>query len=209
MTLEEIDIPDHQLMGLRFEDVIKKLADKTVLEYDDNTSKLEPLITWLKERAKEFVDAEKDKEYKARNNEIGIDIQNNFFEALNKSIKDGWTINKSSKGYPDYIFEKDDCNDLYLECKAYERISQSESKEQDTLRSFYLSPSVKETVKKDGYHFVIGFEFTKDDSDMKYNITKCTIIDSHSLSELKLKFEFNTNNKHMYSSKKIYIYLPT
>jgi len=208
MTLKEIIIPDTQLTGLRFEEVINKLTRKTVLKYNDETSELKPLITWLKKRAEEFVNAEKGKQKKARNNEIGIDIQNNFFEALTKSIIKDWTIKKSSKGYPDYIFENEG-NDLYLECKAYERISGSETKEQDTLRSFYLSPSITETVKKDGYHFVIGFEFTKDDRKEEYTITKCTIIDSYLLTELKLKYEFNTNNLHMYTRDKIYTYPPT
>ena len=102
---------------------------------------------------------------------------------------------KKSTGYPDIIFffkEKP----YYLECKTYnlENIS-------TTQRSFYFSPSDDFKVIYDTHHFLLSYEMVLDSQKGNKNVYRCRHYKIMSLEALSLdvKYEFNSDNRRMYS----------
>ena len=86
----------------------------------------------------------------------------------------------------------------YLECKTYnvENIA-------TTQRSFYFSPSDEFKVIYDAPHFLMSFEIYVAGESGRNHIYKCKhykILSLESLS-LDVKYEFNSDNKRMYSGE--------
>ncbi|MBI5286749.1 MAG: hypothetical protein HY878_04060, partial [Deltaproteobacteria bacterium] len=86
----------------------------------------------------------------------------------------------------------------YLECKTYnaENIA-------TTQRSFYFSPSDEFKVIYDAPHFLMSFEIYVAGEAGRNHIYKCNhykILSLESLS-LDVKYEFNSDNKRMYSGE--------
>ncbi len=72
-----------------------------------------------------------------------------------------------------------------------------------TQRSFYFSPSDEFKVIYDAAHFLMSFEIYVDGESGRNHIYKCRhykILSLESLS-LDVKYEFNSDNKRMYSGK--------
>jgi len=137
-----------------------------------------------------------------RPNEVGNDIEPYVRNALNlldlnADIPAGPSGNKKAMGYPDILFWYNK-NPYYLECKTYniENI-------QTTQRSFYFSPSDEFKVTYDAPHFILSFEIYVAGEKGNKHIYKCKhykILSIESLS-LDVKYEFNSDNKRMYSGK--------
>lgn len=135
-----------------------------------------------------------------RPNEIGNDIEPFVKTAL---INQGLTTTtpssasgkKKSTGYPDILFFQNKIP-YYVECKTY-NIENIDT----TQRSFYLSPSDDFKVVHDAIHFLLSFEIFVFGEAGKNHIYKCKHIKILSLEELSLdvKYEFNSDNRRMYS----------
>jgi len=100
-------------------------------------------------------------------------------------------------GYPDIIFWFNG-NPYYLECKTY-NIENIET----TQRSFYFSHSDEFKVIYDTIHFLLSYEIYVEGEKGNKHIYKCKhykILSIESLS-VDVKYEFNSDNKRMYSGK--------
>jgi len=85
-----------------------------------------------------------------------------------------------------------------LECKTY-NIKNIDT----TQRSFYFSPSNEFKIIYDAPHFILSFEICVAGESGNKHIYKCKhykILSIESLS-LDVKYEFNSDNKRMYSGK--------
>lgn len=137
-----------------------------------------------------------------RPNEVGNDIEPFIKNALNslklkadvpKTVKG----RKKSTGYPDILFLFNE-KPYYLECKTY-NIENIET----TQRTFYFSPSDEFKVIYDAPHFLLSFEIYVAGESGNNHIYKCRhykILSIESLS-LDVKYEFNSDNKRIYSGK--------
>lgn len=104
---------------------------------------------------------------------------------------------KKAMGYPDIIFYYRD-KPYYLECKTYNQENIG-----TTQRSFYFSPSQDFKVIYDTYHFIISYEMYVAGREGSKNIYKCRhwkVLSLESLS-LDVKYEFNSDNKRLYSGE--------
>ena len=142
--------------------------------------------------------------YARRVNEIGNAIEPFVREALIKlglnantpSDKDG---KRQATGYPDLSINWNG-KTHYIECKTY-----NERTEDTTQRSFYLSPSDKFKVTEDGHHFLVSYEMTRIGSNGsmgdRYKPIHWRILSLEKLT-VNVKYEFNTDNRGLYSSSK-------
>jgi len=133
---------------------------------------------------------------------VGNDIEPYIKNALNSlklnaDVPTGPSGNKKSTGYPDILFWFNK-NPYYLECKTY-NIENVET----TQRSFYFSPSDEFKVIYDAPHFLLSFEIYVSGESGRNHIYKCKHYKILSLNALSLdvKYEFNSDNKRMYSGK--------
>ncbi|MBM3325760.1 MAG: hypothetical protein FJY65_02085 [Calditrichaeota bacterium] len=108
-------------------------------------------------------------------------------------------VTKSGKkkiaGYPDILFWCDGIP-FYIECKTFKSDALSSS-----FRTFYFSPSENMKVTSDAVHFLLSFEMdSKIDSDggNEFKCKRFKIISLETLS-LDVKYEFNSDNKRLYS----------
>ncbi len=191
------------LNDIPFNLVIESLTGKKVIPFDFKNSEDTKLLELLKDVAvlggKEI---NKNGIESRRPNEVG-----NYIEAfvkkamqhynLSPDVPSGTSGKKKSTGYPDIIFFFNN-QPYYLECKTYslENIS-------TTQRSFYFSPSDDFKVVYDTHHFILSYEMVLDGRKENKNIYKCKhykILSLESLS-LDVKYEFNSDNKRMYSGE--------
>jgi hypothetical protein len=100
---------------------------------------------------------------------------------------------RQSSGYPDIEFDFDG-EGYYLECKTFNRKNLDE-----TLRTFYFSPSENCKITKSTIHFLLSFEMEKIE-EQKFKVVSFKIISINSML-CDLKSEFNASNKVMYSGK--------
>ncbi|MEW6609078.1 MAG: hypothetical protein AB1414_16815 [bacterium] len=183
--------------------VIESLTGKKVIPFDFNDSTDNTLLDVLKNVA--LVAGRKINEkgiIRARPNEVGNDIEA-FVKSsmqdynLNPDIPTGASGRKKAMGYPDIIFYHNG-RPHYMECKTYnlENIGTSQ-------RSFYFSPSEDFKVVYDTHHFIISYEMYVADRKESKNVYKCRhwkILSLESLS-LDVKYEFNSDNKRLYSGE--------
>ncbi len=189
--------------NIPFNLVIESLTGKKVIPFDFEDSDDRELLNILREVA--VVGGEeinKNGIESRRPNEVG-----NYIEAfvkkamrqysLNPDIPTGETGRKKAAGYPDIIFFYKK-NPYYLECKTYNLVNIS-----TTQRSFYFSPSDEFKVIYDTHHFILSYEMFLDGRRGDKNIYRCNhykILSLESLS-IDVKYEFNSDNKRMYSGK--------
>ena len=191
------------LKNVPFNIVIEAMTGKKVISFDFTRSDHQDVLEFLKQSAlKTGKDINKTGILRQRSNEVGNDIEPyvrgslNLLE-LNADIPTGPSKRKKAMGYPDIIFWYKD-NPYYLECKTY-NIKNIET----TQRSFYFSPSDEFKIIYDAPHFIISFEIYVAGEKGNKHIYKCKhykILSIESLS-LDVKYEFNSDNKRMYSGK--------
>lgn len=191
------------LKDIPFNLVIEAMTGKKVISFNLKNSDHQKVLELLKKSAltagKEI---NKTGILRPRPNEVGNDIEPYVRNALNSlglnaDIPVGTKGNKKAMGYPDVLFWFNK-KPYYLECKTYniENIS-------TTQRSFYFSPSDEFKVIYDAPHFILSFEIYVSGEKENNHIYKCKhykILSIESLS-LDVKYEFNSDNKRMYSGK--------
>jgi hypothetical protein len=191
------------LKDIPFNLVIESLTGKKVIPFDLKDSNDRELLDILRKVA--VVGGKEINKYgieSRRPNEVG-----NYIEAfvkkamqqyaLKPDIPAGATGKKKATGYPDIIFFFKN-KPYYLECKTYNLENVS-----TTQRSFYFSPSDDFKVIYDTHHFILPYEMFLDGRKGDKNIYRCRhykILSLESLS-LDVKYEFNSDNKRMYSGK--------
>jgi hypothetical protein len=179
------------------------MTGKKVISFDFAKSDHQKILSLLKQAALNAgKEINKTGILRPRPNEVGNDIEPYVRNALNlldinADIPIGPSGHKKSTGYPDILFWFNE-NPYYLECKTY-NIKNIKT----TQRSFYLSPSDEFKVIYDAPHFIISFEIYVAGEQGNKHIYKCKhykILSIESLS-LDIKYEFNSDNKRMYSGK--------
>lgn len=189
------------LKDIPFNLVIEAMTGKKVVSFDFTKSDHRQVLDLLKQSVliagKEI---NKTGILRPRPNEVGNDIESYVRNALNMlglnaDIPVGPSGHKKATGYPDILFWFNK-TPYYLECKTYniENIGTAQ-------RSFYFSPSDEFKVIYDAPHFILSFEIYVAGEKGTKHIYKCKhykILSIESLS-LDVKYEFNSNNKRMYS----------
>ncbi len=191
------------LKDIPFNLVIESLTDKRVIPFDFKESNDRELLDILRKVA--LAAGKGINKYgieSRRPNEVGNYIEVFVTRALlqyslEPNIPAGSSGKRKAMGYPDIIFFFKN-KPYYLECKTYnlENIS-------TTQRTFYFSPSDDFKVIYDTHHFVLSYEMFLDGRKGNMNIYRCKhykILSLESLS-LDVKYEFNSDNKRMYSGK--------
>ena len=193
----------HPLKNIPFNLVIEVMTGKKVMSFDFTKSEHQNVLNLLKQAA---LNAGKEINrtgiLRPRPNEVGNEIESYVRNALNSlglkaDIPVGPSGNKKAMGYPDVLFWFSE-SPYYLECKTY-NIENIDT----TQRSFYFSPSDEFKVIYDALHFILSFEIYVAGESGNKHIYKCKhykILSIESLS-LDVKYEFNSDNKRMYSSK--------
>lgn len=191
------------LKGIPFNIVIEAMTGKKVLSFDFANPEHNELLTLLKRAAQTSGKTINTKGIRRpRPNEVGNDIEPFVRTSLNSlglnaDVPIGPSGNKKSTGYPDVLFWFNK-NPYYLECKTYNRENVA-----TTQRSFYFSPSDEFKVIHDAPHFLLSYEIYVDGEEGHNHIYKCRhykILSIEALS-LDVKYEFNSDNKRMYSGK--------
>lgn len=191
------------LKDIPFNLVIESMTGKKVISFDFAKSDHQKILSLLKQAALNAgKEINKTGILRSRPNEVGNDIEPYVRNALNlldinADIPIGPSGHKKSTGYPDILFWFNE-NPYYLECKTY-NIKNIKT----TQRSFYLSPSDEFKVIYDAPHFILSFEIYVAGEQGNKHIYKCKhykILSIESLS-LDIKYEFNSDNKRMYSGK--------
>ncbi len=191
------------LKDIPFNLVIEAMTGKKVISFNLKNSDHQKVLELLKQSALSAgKEINKTGILRPRPNEVGNDIEPYVRNALNSlglnaDIPVGTKGNKKAMGYPDVLFWFNN-NPYYLECKTYniENIG-------TTQRSFYFSPSDEFKVIYDAPHFILSFEIYVSGEKENNHIYKCKhykILSIESLS-LDVKYEFNSDNKRMYSGK--------
>jgi len=191
------------LRGIPFNLVIESMTGKKVISFDFKNSEHKELLSLLKQAALQAGKAiNKSGILRPRPNEVGNDIEQFIRKALNTlnlnaDVPTGPSGSKKTTGYPDILFWFNE-KPYYLECKTY-----NEKNIATTQRSFYFSPSDEFKVIYDAPHFLMSFEIYvagESDRDHIYKCKHYKILSLESLS-LDVKYEFNSDNKRMYSGK--------
>lgn len=142
---------------------------------------------------------------RTRANEVGNDTEKFIENSLNKFwLKAASPETKKGKRknvwYPDLEFIDNFWRHNYLECKTYnlENIDSS-------LRSFYLSPSNDFKVIREAHHYVISLEIYVEKWVWNKNLYKASWWKILSIEDLEVnvKYEFNSDNKKLYSNELI------
>lgn len=191
------------LKGIPFNLVIESMTGKKVISFEFKNSEHNEILRLLKQAAlASGKEINKAGISRPRPNEVGNDIEPFIKKALNSlnlnaDVPAGPSGNKKSTGYPDILFWFNK-KPYYLECKTYnvENIA-------TTQRSFYFSPSDEFKVIHDAPHFLMSFEIYVAGESGRNHIYKCKhykILSLESLS-LDVKYEFNSDNKRMYSGE--------
>jgi hypothetical protein len=191
------------LKDIPFNLVIEAMTGKKVLSFDFTRPDHQEVLKLLKQAALNAgKEINKTGILRPRPNEVGNDIEKYVRNALNSvgleaDVPVGPSGHKKATGYPDIIFWFNN-NPYYLECKTY-NIENIET----TQRSFYFSPSDEFKVIYDTIHFLLSYEIYVEGEKGDKHIYKCKhykILSIESLS-VDVKYEFNSDNKRMYSGK--------
>lgn len=191
------------LKDIPFNLVIEAMTGKKVMSFDFTKSDHQKVLDLLKQSALNAgKEINKTGILRPRPNEVGNDIEPYVRNALNSlglnaNIPVGPSGHKKAMGYPDILFWFNK-TPYYLECKTYniENI-------RTTQRSFYFSPSDEFKVIYDAPHFILSFEIYVAGEKGNKHIYKCKHYKILSIESLPLdvKYEFNSDNKRMYSGK--------
>lgn len=182
---------------VEFSPVIEGITGYKVKKYNSRSNKDRAILEQLKKMADIVLkEVNKNGIESSRANEVGNKIEPFVKDALNSlglKADTPKTQNgkKQSSGYPDLSFYDKNDRLNYLECKTYNIKNINTSQ-----RSFYLSPSTNPKISEEAHHFGISFEIFKDKNI--YKVKSWKILDLYWL-KLKIKYEFNADNKTLYS----------
>lgn len=131
-----------------------------------------------------------------RVNEVGNTVEKYVRDALDaeglpSAVPTGAKSGRArGVGYPDITFTFND-ERFYMECKTYSAATAG-----TTMRTFYLSPSDDPKIACDAVHLLIAFETAR--AGDTYQLVHYKLISIEQLA-LDVKYEFNSNNRRMYS----------
>lgn len=188
------------LKNIPFNLVIESLSGKKVIPFDFYNEEDNSLLDILKKVALDAGRQINQEGIKSkRPNEVGNYIESFVKKALKKhnlnpEVPTGTTGKKKSTGYPDIIFYFNE-KPYYLECKTF-NLENIDS----TQRTFYFSPSSDFKVIYDTHHFLLSYEMYVAKGVNIYKCRRYKILSLESLS-VDVKYEFNSDNKRMYSGK--------
>lgn len=189
------------LKDVPFNLVVETLSGNKVIPFDKGNEEDARILDLLKKVALlAGKNINKDGISSRRANEVGNYIETFVKQAmehfkLKPDIPSGKSGRRKNVGYPDIVFYF--CKKpYYLECKTYNQENIS-----TTLRSFYFSPSDDFKVIYDTHHFVLSYEMMTEGQENGINIYKCKHYKILSIENLSLdvKYEFNSDNKRVYS----------
>lgn len=195
------------IRGIPFNVIIKALSEREVIKFDRKNADDEALFEKLKIAIGLVAEeVKKSPIRRSRPNEVGNDIEGFVLRGLDAaSLKatrptsaDG---HGQATGYPDILIYDDLGRPTYLECKIFSR-----GTGMTTMRSFYLSPSKSFKVNNPARHLLLAFEMEKEpiqgSGDSLYRPQSFKLIDLHDLL-CDVKYEFNSDNRRLYSSNLI------
>jgi len=190
------------LKTLPLSDVIESISGYKVIPFEKEDPKNQEILKKLKKAADLAGKSINEKGIVLRRaNEVGNHIEPFVKEALinvgfNADIPKTKSGKKQAAGYPDLAFWDEKGFFGYLECKTYNFRNLSSNQ-----RTFYLSPSKSFKITRDAPHLIISYEIYVDGTSGNKNIYKCKkwkILTAENLP-MKVKHEFNSSNRNMYS----------
>lgn len=176
-----------------FKEIIKSIEKHEVLKFCDSE-----LLSILKNACKNTIMPVNNVGFVGRPNEFG-NIVANLFAVECKNLKLNYQKPRDSKGkykesgYPDGLIKFND-KYFYMELKTCE-----EKQQNKTFRTFFYSPSTNSKIIYDASHLLICFLTTKNVNILQLN-RNYHIVDMHE-KEVKLKLEYNSNNKELYGGQ--------
>ena len=182
---------------------IQVLTGCRVLHFDLSDKENLELLELLKRAAqKAGEEANRKGIYTQRPNEARNMIKPFVIDALNSvGLKASKPRTKTGKiktaGYPDIEIVDRKGRTIYLDCKTYSRTTKNQS-----LRTFYFSPSEDPKITKDAFHLLLSFELEKRKRQDKMVFVPVSW-QLYTLEKLKVqvKHEFNASNKDIYKSE--------
>lgn len=191
------------IRGVPFTVVIRAFTDSKVIPMDQGSPEDADLVSKLSEAARMVgVDLRARPITRPRPNEVGNDIEPHVLAALPQVGLVGSRPTSVSgagqaTGYPDILVTDAHRRHTYLEVKSY-----SAHTADSTMRSFYLSPSKRPKVSKDGRHLLIAFQMERVPIDgsvnSEYRAVEFKLVDLHDLV-CDVKQEFWSDNHRIYS----------
>ena len=176
-----------------FKEVIKNIEKREVLKFK-NTD----LLALLKSACANTITPVNNIAFSGRPNEFG-NIVANLFAVECKGVgleyqkpKDTQGKRKES-GYPDGLVVFENAY-FYTELKTCD-----EKQQNQTLRTFFYSPSHNSKIIYDACHLLICFLTSKNGNALMLN-GDFHIVDMYD-KEVRLKLEYNANNKELYGGK--------
>lgn len=184
--------------------IVKALADRKVIKFEKDSLGDTRLLALLQQAISYCAEELKEKPIRRpRPNEVGNDVEAYVRRAIEKTGL-RWSRPESRQGrakatgYPDLLFYDGENRPTYLECKIF-----AEGTAATTMRSFYLSPSESFKVSLDARHLLLAFGMEaaaiSNSRDSVYTPQSFKLIDLHDLL-CDVKYEFNSDNKRLYSS---------
>lgn len=191
------------IRGVPFNVVVKTLAQREVIPIDPKSPADRELVDKLTQVAKLVGDALRVKPIvRPRPNEVGNDIEAYILASLAQVGLTGSRPTSESGlglgvGYPDILVTDNEGRFTYLEAKTYNAKTADSS-----MRSFYLSPSKRFKVSKDGRHLLMAFQMESSriaDNDSEYRATAFKLVDLYDLV-CDVKQEFQSDNRRLYKN---------
>ncbi len=178
-----------------FKFVIESIEGREVLEFCN-----ERLLELLKKAATNTIEPVNNIEFTGRPNEFGNIVANLFAvecRRLGLEYEKPRDISGKAKenGYPDGVIKFENAY-FYVEVKSCE-----ESKQNQTLRTFFYSPSSSSKIVHDAAHLLVCFLTKKDKFKLLLN-GDFHIVDM-SKKDVKLKLEYNASNKELYGRERL------
>ena len=186
---------------LLFDELVWNLTGTTVLPADCLKGDSRELLDGLQVVAENAIRAMRDRPICAETpNQAGAEAKKRVGDAFSSDFWFGKVQPNKRHGYPDFSIATSAGTQAFVECKTFGR-----GKEEDTFRSSYLSRSICETVMVDAYHFAIGIEMRRSDSDT----TEGSFVpESYKIVDLSgvpvaIKEEWHARNIDLYSPDRI------
>lgn len=179
-----------------FPDLVKETTGFRVEKLDPvNNSDDLALFKELEKAARNFIrhiDRTKTRYRGERPNDVGKQFEEVFVEELKKTTLEPTQLKKS--GYPDMKVIDAAGRVTYLESKVV-------SKDWNNgLRSFYYSTGTK--IDSDARHLVIAWDI-QEEKEKYWKVAGYKLCDLYALTDMKVKLEYNSSNKELYTDEMI------
>lgn len=193
--------------GIPFSVIVKSISGHSILKIDLNDPIDAELIEDLKQTAVICGGLVANSPIRRpRPNEVGNDIEPFVMQAAQQvGLQTSRPVTAKgagkSTGYPDILIRDRHQRCCYIECKIYSADTANTS-----MRSFYVSPSESFKVAQDARHLLLAFEMNKTPVPgtalADYVPVAYKLVDLHDL-ECDVKYEFNSDNRRLYSTGSI------